>query len=146
MASRVELFTVTTPAGTAITAPLTTATTFDPGEVEALEILVPPGNAGLSGFQVRHSNAGVFPREDSKWIIASGEVIKWLVQDAPTAGRWQFRTYNTDANDHSLYVRFLVRENDATPALPMPPLDIQQPDQEAPSIEDAPEPPDVPEE
>ena len=142
MASRVELFTVTTVAGTDIAAPLTTACTFDVGEVEGIEILVPPGNAGLSGFQIRHSGAGVFPREDSKWIIASGEVIKWAVQDAPTAGRWQVRSYNTDVNDHSLYLRFLVRETGNQTDPQIPGILYQQPDQPTPSIEDE-TPPDL---
>lgn len=142
MASRVELFTVTTPAGTLLTAPITTATTFDVGEVEAIEVLAPAGNAGLSGFQVRHSGAGVFPREDDRWIIAAGEVIKWAVQDAPTAGRWQIRSYNTDVNDHSLYLRYLVRESSVATTPQIPGTLYQQPDQPAPAPEETP-PPDI---
>lgn len=138
MASRVELFTVTTAALTAIGAPVTTDCRFDVGEVEAIEVLIPPGNAGLSGFQIRHSGAGVFPREDSKWIVAAGEVIKWPVEDKPTSGRWQVRSYNTDLYPHSIYLRFLVREVGTVPvALGTAEL-FAQPDQPAPVDESVP--------
>ena len=145
MASRVELFTVTTPAGTAITAPIVTDTFFNVGEVEQIEVLVPPGNAGLSGFQIRHSGAGVFPREDAKWIIASGESIRWATHDAPTAGRWQIRSYNTDVNDHSVYLRYLVREVGSVPLPMIDPMPIDQPDQPAP-VDEGPSVPEPTEE
>jgi hypothetical protein len=144
VASRIELFAVTVTAGTLQTAPVTTNTTFNVGEVEQIEILVPPGNAGLLGFQVRHSGSGVFPREDAKFIIAAGEVIKWPVEGGPTAGRWQIRAYNTDVNDHVLYVRYLVREVGSPLVVNVDPLDIQQPAQLAPAVESELPPIEVP--
>lgn len=137
MASRVELFAVTVPLGTAIASPQVTALDFDIAEVDAVSFLVPKGCNGLVGFQLRHSNAGVFPREDTKWIIANGETIDWPVEHAPTGRKWQLRAYNTGIFDHTIYVRLLVREVDLGHGGPMPALTIIQPDQVAPVASDA---------
>lgn len=136
MATRVELFTVTVPAGTTIAAPQITATRFDVGEVETVEILVPPGNAGLLGFAIMHSNASVLPREEDRWITAVGETIRWPTQDLPTAGAWAIRAYNLDVNPHSIYLRYLVRDDVALVPRLMPALPIAQSNQRAPVAEE----------
>lgn len=141
MASRLELFTVTCPPGTLQSAPIVVDTLFDIGQVDRVEILVPPGHSGLTGFQLRHSGAGVFPREDNKFVTADSEIIKWDVDDVPTSGRWALRVFNADIYPHSWYVRYLVREIGVQAPISRPPLDIQQPDQVAPSIENV-EPPE----
>ena len=136
MASRVELFTVTVPAGTAIATPLSTSIPFDIGEVEAVEFLIPPGPNGLMGFQLRHSSAGVFPREDDRWIVANGETIRWPVVNAPTGKAWSVRAYNIGIHNHKIYVRLLIHEVPAPIGTPGPALNIQQPDQVAPLASD----------
>jgi len=136
VASRVELFTVTIAANTAIAAFTTTATRFDPGEVEGIEILVPPGPSGLVGFGIMHGNGSVFPREDSKWIIADNEVLKWPVQDGPTAGAWAVRAYNLDVFAHSLYFRYLVHEVAGLSVPVAQSAVIEQPNQSAPATEE----------
>jgi hypothetical protein len=138
MARRVELFTVTTPALTAIAAPLITDVRFDIGVVTEIEILVPPGPSGLMGFAIMHSGASVFPREEGKWIISDGEDIHWPITDSPTAARWQVRSYNTDVFDHSIYLRFLVDEVPASVPSQVAPLAITQPAQPTPNDESVP--------
>lgn len=110
MASRVEIFDVTVPAMTTAAAPHVEATSFDLGEVERVEILVPPGPSGLVGFGILHSGESVIPREPARWIVADDEVIKWDIVNAPTSGRWGIRAYNLDVFDHTLYLRYLVHE------------------------------------
>lgn len=110
MAQRVESFVVTVPAGTTPAAPQTTSLPFNIGIVESIEILVPPGPSGLVGFRIRHSNATVIPYDNSEWIIADNEVIRWNLSDYPTGRAWAIRIYNEDAYDHTLYIRILVNE------------------------------------
>ena len=146
MASRVELFDVVIPAGTAIAAAITTATTFPVGEVEGIEIVVPPGPSGLVGFGIVHGGGSVYPREDGRWIVADNEVIRWAVSGAPTAGDWAVRAYNLDSYPHTLYLRYLVREISAAIGVPMAALPITQPNQPASALEDSSAtPPAVPE-
>ena len=127
MAERIELFDVTIPAGTAIATPQTTALTFDPGIVERIEIVVPPGPSGLVGFQIRHSGETVIPHDASRWIIADNEPINWPVQSFPEGSAWALRAYNLDVYNHTLYFRFHVNEtvrsnNGRVQLVPIPPL------------------------
>lgn len=131
MATRVEIFTVTVPAGTLATAPVTTTLPFDIGEVSDVEIIVPRGPNGLVGFQIRHSGAGVYPREDDRWIITDDEKIRWPLTNAPTGRAWACRAYNTGLFDHSIYFRFLVHEVERIAAAANNPIVLNQPDQAA---------------
>lgn len=133
MATRIELFTVTTAAGVQIAAPTITPIPFDIGEVEGIEILVPPGPSGLMGFGIMHGGASVLPREESKWIISDNEPIHWDTQNMPTAGDWSIRSYNLDVFDHSLYFRFLVRDLGIGRPVVVTPLSIVQPEQTTPA-------------
>lgn len=133
MASRVELFDVTVTAGTPRTAPAVTATAFDDATVDVIEVLVPIGCNGLVGFQLRHSNAGIFPREDDRWIIANGETVRWDSQVPIDSGTWAIRAYNEGIHNHTLYVRMYVRENAVRATTGARPLDIAQPNQVAPA-------------
>lgn len=121
MAQRVEHFTVTVPRGTAIATPQTTSLTFNIGVVQRIEILIPPGPSGLVGFRILHSGDVVIPYDRSQWIIADNEVIKWELESYPVGRAWALRAYNTDAYDHTLYVRFLVNETQRSTDL-RPPL------------------------
>lgn len=141
MTTRVEVFQVVVPAGTLSAAPVTIATRFDDGIVDRLEILVPPGPNGLMGFRVNHGGGAVFPRETSKWIVADGEKIDWPMEEVHTAGDWAIVAYNTGIHDHTLYVRFLVRESFGPSPITRPALAIEQPNQPAPTDELAPLPP-----
>jgi hypothetical protein len=118
MASRVEIFDVTVPALTPVSAPFVATMTFDIGEVERVEIIVPPGPSGLVGFGILHSGESVLPREPARFVKADAEVISWPLNDAPTAGRWGVRAYNLDIFPHTLYFRWLVHEIALIPSLP----------------------------
>jgi hypothetical protein len=136
MASRLEPFDVTIPAGTLQSAPVTIATPFDIAVVESLEILIPPGPSGLMGFQVRHGGSGVLPREDDRWIIADNAHLDWPTSDLPTAGDWAVRGYNEDVFDHTIYIRYLVTEIARVTRVADTPQEIVQPNQVAPEVED----------
>lgn len=133
MASRIELFSVTIPAGTLPSAPLVTPILFDIATVDRIEVLVPLGCNGLVGFQLRHSGEGVFPREDNRWIVANGETLQWPIEEVPTGQAWAVRGYNQGIHSHTLYFRLLVSEIVIAAPVATAPLVITQANQLAPA-------------
>ena len=136
MAARIEAPEVVIPSGTLDTAPITQDLDWQPGVVRRVEILVPPGPSGLIGFRIGHSGQTIIPRTAGQWIIPGVEVIFWDLDGYPTGGAWFVEAYNLDIYDHTLYTRWLLDEIDTTGPQPFAVLDIEQPDQPAPSIED----------
>lgn len=124
MATRIETFDVTIPGGTAIASPQTTPLVFDLGVVQRIEIIVPPGPSGLVGFRLRHSQRTVIPYDTTKWLIADNEKIDWNVENYPVGQAWALQAYNTDAYDHTLYLRFHVVETSRVSTVAIPVLDI----------------------
>lgn len=108
--SRIEPFTVTTPAGTLQSAYQVQSLSFQPGIVTMVEIVVPPGPSGQLGFKIAHSNQSVIPPFSDTWIITDNEKIPWSLSDYPTGDAWEFWSYNTDVYDHTVYLRFHVSE------------------------------------
>lgn len=137
MASRVELFEVAVPAGTAVAAAILTATRFDEGDVETVEVVVPPGPSGQVGFAILHGGGRVFPRESNRWIITDDEKITWHTSNLPDAGDWAVEAYNTGVYDHTLYVRFLVSETGSRPPPAPVTLNITQANQPTTTTEPA---------
>lgn len=126
MASRIEPFSVTVPAGTSSATPLDFPTTFNEGIVEKLEIIIPPGFSGLVGFKLVHSGTVVIPYQYDEWIISDSEKIEWTLQGYPTGSAWAVRAYNEDVYDHTMYLRYLVTENERYTYVSATPLDIIQ--------------------
>jgi len=116
VANRIEPFSVTIPAATAIATPQTTALVFDDGIVRHMDITVPPGPSGLVGFVVVYNVQTVIPYKGSNWIIADDRVIPWDLDGFPTGRGWGLRGYNLDANPHTIYLEFHVDEIPVTPA------------------------------
>lgn len=112
MATRVHVFTVSTPAGTAEASPQTTALDFPEGRVEAIEVLVPPGPSGLAGWAIEHSQQRILPYESDQFVVADGEVIKWPLERFPTGRDWSVVTFNTDVYDHEIHIRMLVSDEE----------------------------------
>jgi hypothetical protein len=126
MASRIEQIPVTIPALTAVATPQNTPLTFNPGIVQRLEIIVPPGFSGLVGFRILHSGTVVIPYLASSWIITDNEKIDWPLENYPTGSAWSITGYNTDVYDHTLYLRFLVVETERYAVASVTPLAIIQ--------------------
>lgn len=110
MASRIELMTVTVPAGTALANPFRTKASFNDGIVDRLEMRWPPGPSGLVGLRIGHSGQVVIPDSGAGWIVTDDESIVWSMEDYPTANAWFVDGYNTDVNDHTVYLRWLMSE------------------------------------
>ena len=110
MAERIEAFTVTVPAGTPSSAPLASPTVFDPGEVERIEVFIPSGHGGLTGFALLQAHTQIIPYRGGQFIVDDDDTISWPISGFLNTGDWQFLAYNTDVNPHSFYIRYLVNE------------------------------------
>jgi hypothetical protein len=109
MAHEIRQFTATIPAGTLASAPFRQSMTMPPRYVDRLEIIVPPGGAGLIGFALTNSGVTVIPYDSDLWVITSDEKIVWDLEGANDSGSWGLAGYNTGSVDHAVYVRFLCR-------------------------------------
>lgn len=110
MVDRIESFTVTIPAGTAIATPVTVPTSFPDGVVVQIETRIPSGPSGLMGFAFQHSSQQIIPRTDGEWILGDDDYFTWPLQNYPTGNKWSVLGYNLDVYDHSFYLRYLVNE------------------------------------
>jgi len=123
MATRVEPFEVSTPAGTAIASYLVTPLRFQSGRVDRVEILVPPGPSGLVGFKLAHSGQSVIPIKSSVWNIADNAKFDWPLTSFPEGDAWALWTYNLDVYPHSIFMWFHVFESEGpivTQPVPIP--------------------------
>lgn len=111
---RVEPFACVIPAGTPSTAPVERATVFPPGFVQRVEVLVPPGHNGTTGFALAQAHNPVHPERAGAFIVASNETFRWPIVDDSGGGQWSLFGYNTDGRAHTFYVRFYVVELNRT--------------------------------
>lgn len=110
MAERVEVFQCTIVANTAIAAPMAFTLSMLPGVTRRLGFIVPPGPSGLMGFRIVHSGQTVIPASGSTWIVTDDEKAEWPLDGFPTGDKWSLVGYNTDVNDHTVYLRWFLDE------------------------------------
>lgn len=108
MATRVLPFTVTIPAGTLPSAPVTIELDMDNWEIEAIELEIPPGPAGLMGFQVLNNGVAWIPYGAGEWLVWDDVRETYYMTDQPTASGWAVQGYNTGTYDHAVIVRMHV--------------------------------------
>lgn len=101
-------FAVSTPAGTALTAPQTTALTMPARIVRRITVKVPPGPAGHLAFQIAVNGVSQIPINGAQWIITDNEEISWDFVTPVESGAWQCKSYNTGIYAHTIYIRFEV--------------------------------------
>jgi len=127
MAERIEIKSVTTPAGTDVATPQTTLLTWRQGYPVRLEIRFPPGPSGLVGVQLLHSGEVVVPHDASEWLITDNEPVIWPLDGFPYNAKYAVRTYNQDVYDHTVQVRMLFNEVATQQIMPMAPIPLVTP-------------------
>lgn len=108
MAREIRQFSPLIPAGTVQASPVRIDMSFPPRQVERIEIRVPPGPAGLMGFALQNSGTTIIPYGSDAFIVAADDAMEWDLADYVDSGSWQLLGFNTDTNDHHVYVRFLL--------------------------------------
>lgn len=115
MASDVQAFEVTIPAGTLQSAPQITDLAMPPRMVTSVEIRVPSGPRGLVGFQLGAADAQMIPATPGAFVVTDDEVIVWPLENYIDSGAWQCIAYNLGQYDHTLRFRFLCTVIDSAP-------------------------------
>jgi hypothetical protein len=128
-ASRIEVFDVTVPKGTPKAAPIETQTRFTPGELVGIEVKIPDGHNGLTGFRILLAGGQAIPATAGAWVSGNDDELDWNTIGYPSSGAWSMQAYNTDAFDHVFHVRYLVsdfvyNQPAATPAVVATPLAV----------------------
>ncbi len=119
--------TVSCPASTPITAPLVTLPGLGRIWIESIDLRIPSGHRGLTGFAIRNSGSQIFPfAQSTAWLNADDEHLDYDVGVQTDTGL-QVVTYNTDPTfAHSFYLRIVgyymvqTQATTPTPALIVP--------------------------
>lgn len=104
------MFDVTVSAGTVKAAAVETDTSFLPGELVGIEVDIPDGHAGLTGFQILHAHGQVLPRTAGAWIVGNDDHLSWETIGYGNSGAYSVLAYNTDLFTHTFHFHFLVAD------------------------------------
>lgn len=107
-ANRIEVFNVTTAAGTSSSSPHETDTSWQPGILVRLEVRIPAGHAGLTGIMFAVAHGQVIPATFGTFITGNDSELGWDLTGQLDSGAWSTFTYNTDVFDHTHEVRYFV--------------------------------------
>lgn len=102
-------FAVTTPTGNPRTTPLATTLTVPHGNLVAVELLIPRGHRGVTGFSLQLSGAVIVPyRSSFPWIIGDGDRLMFDVE-IEVDTQLKAVTFNEGNFPHTHYLRLVVR-------------------------------------
>lgn len=110
MATRVIVQQCVISPGSPPTAPQHFPVEFPSAQVDRIDVLIPPGPAGLVGFYIGHGGGSFIPDNSGTWIIADDRFIQWPLDDAPNNGNWDIVCYNNDAAQHTIWVYFNISD------------------------------------
>lgn len=110
---RIYQTTITVPSGTSAVAPTTTTIPLENAYLVDVEVLIPPGHAGLTGIRVRQSLQQVIPWSSNSWISSDNYNRIFPFNGEIGSRSISVQTYNTDSFDHSFQVRFHLRDLEA---------------------------------
>lgn len=95
----------TTPPATPDTTPLQTAVSLGDVVINQIHLRIPPGHAGLTGWQLQLSGNTFIPWGQSDgWIIGNDEYADFVINEENTTGLL-IVTYNTGIYPHTHYVK-----------------------------------------
>lgn len=109
-AERIHAFTVTVPAQTLEASPQETLLDFERAEVFGIEIVIPTGHKGLTGLALLISGRQMIPIDRGTWIQGNGDKLTIGLDRFPQGGLWMSSAFNSDAFEHSFYLRLFVGE------------------------------------
>lgn len=94
-------------------------TTFDPGIVDLIDILIPSGHAYLTGLALAVAHQIIIPRSGGSWLIGDDDEKQFPTDNYPDSGDWSVWLYNTDAiYAHGWHITYHVNDTQPTPAPP----------------------------
>jgi hypothetical protein len=120
MSYMVRQFSATIPMNTPLSAPVTVNLATGWWQIDVIDLEVPPGPAGLMGFQLWIGGGQWIPFEPGEYLVWDDIQNSWVMTDQPLGQQWSIVGYNEDDfNDHAVTVRFHISQV-AAPAPSMP--------------------------
>lgn len=114
----------TTAPGTTAAAPLVTTVVTTPVQLLTVELRIPSGHAGLTGWRLAQSGQTIVPwAQPEQWIIGDDQVLHFTV-DIEIGSGLTVATYNTDIYPHTFYCLFETTDLPDPQAATFRPLDI----------------------
>lgn len=114
--TRLRTRVVTTPAGTASSAPQQIIWQIGRGVLGKLDVVIPAGHAGLTGIAIVWGGRQIVPYEGGEWIVGNDDEIT-IELELYVDSSVVVTTYNTDVWDHSHYLRAYMHDLELAPEL-----------------------------
>lgn len=106
ISNRVIADTLTVPAGTTQAAPASLTIDIEWCFLHVVEVMIPPGHNGYTGFNVQFNGTYIVPfHQSATWIVANNEVLPIDI-DTEVDNFLVVNGYNSDQYAHSFYLRF----------------------------------------
>ena len=105
---RTYLFTVTTPAGTPVNAPVVTALPLEDARISEIRIVIPSGHVGLTGIRLLQAQQQIWPWANSQYLVGNDRVVPVPFNADITITGLQAQSYNTGTFTHHHYIEIVV--------------------------------------
>lgn len=107
MPGRVYEGALTVPAGTPQSAPATFVIPMPNGHIADVNLVVPNGHNGLTGFQLILSGTPIIPYGGASFLVANDYDKSWDIDQDFNEGQVVMAGFNTDIFAHTFYCRIL---------------------------------------
>lgn len=110
MPKRIYPLTVTVPAGTQQSNPVSQSFTTEDNQLDAIELIIPPGHNGLTGVRVMKGDTQLIPWGSNSWIIGNDYSREFPVDDYLPTRDVTVQAYNMGNFAHSFYLRAIIED------------------------------------
>lgn len=101
---------ILTPAGTLQTSPLITIQVLPRGTLEAVDLTIPPGHRGFTGFSLRLAGTTILPFSNPAAFIVADDLQETFVLGVEIDTGVTVQTYNIGQYPHAFYLRYRIRQ------------------------------------
>lgn len=115
MSDAVAAFPIAVPANTS--SPMFFPCLLGWADVEDILVVVPPGCAGLVGFQIWAGGAPAYPFEQGQYFVFDDYPYDQVVSNQINSGQWGISAYNNDTYQHTLRAYFRYNYVQYSPSL-----------------------------
>ena len=110
---------VPTPPGTAQATPQVVVADLPHGILEAIDLTIPPGHLGFTGFSLRLAGVTILPYSNPGAFIVADNLQETFVLGVEVDTGVRVVTYNTGLYSHAFYIRYRIRQVGIVNALPV---------------------------
>lgn len=109
---------VPTAPGTLQATPQVTAIDLPHGNLLSLDLTIPPGHLGFTGFSLRLASATILPYSNPASFIVGDDLQETFLIGIEVDTGVRVVTYNIGQYSHAFYLRFLVQQNPPSTSVP----------------------------